>query len=179
MDEDLPAFVPTLSHPANMKIGEIIASNLVEDGATIQIGVGELPQCILPFLIHHKNLGVHTEVFSDGVMDLYERGVITNAKKVHKPGHIVSCACGARARARARGLLDGCSVVDPGRSVYQGVTNAVRLVPRQPVREPVRHFLHEQQRASSAFATAVLVTWSLIAHCSVCVCGRRCAEVHF
>lgn len=101
VDEDLIVFDPP-EHPTDDKIGEIIASNLVDDGATIQIGVGGLPQAVLRRLNLHKNIGVHTEVFSDGVMDLYERGVITNALKNHKPGYIVSCARAAAVRKCAR-----------------------------------------------------------------------------
>jgi 4-hydroxybutyrate CoA-transferase len=71
------------------KIGEQIAS-LVEDGATLQMGIGGIPNAALLALKDHKNLGVHTEMFSDGVIELVKRGVINNRlKKVH-PHKIVS-----------------------------------------------------------------------------------------
>jgi hypothetical protein len=152
VDDELPAFIPNLEDPVNRKIGEIIASNLVEDGATIQVGVGDLPQCVLPFLRHHKNLGVHSEMISDGVMDLYERGVITNSLKVHKPGHIVSCAW-PRARPRCEAgptLARAVRNMPCGCSLCFRLPGAVRLVPRQPMREPVRHRVHEQQRTPRA-----------------------------
>jgi 4-hydroxybutyrate CoA-transferase len=62
------------------KIGENVAS-LIEDGATLQLGIGAIPDSVLKFLSNHRDLGVHTEMFSDGVIELIERGIITNEKK--------------------------------------------------------------------------------------------------
>jgi acyl-CoA hydrolase len=71
------------------KIGIQVAS-LIEDGATLQMGIGAIPDAVLSHLTHHKNLGIHTEMFSDGIIPLVEKGVITNSmKKVH-PGKIIS-----------------------------------------------------------------------------------------
>ena len=70
------------------KIGYNIAS-LIEDGATLQMGIGAVPDAVLKSLIHHKNLGIHTEMFSDGVIPLVEKGVITNANKTVERGKIV------------------------------------------------------------------------------------------
>ncbi len=70
------------------KIGYNIAS-LIEDGATLQMGIGAVPDAVLKSLIHHKNLGIHTEMFSDGVIPLVEKGVITNANKNVERGKIV------------------------------------------------------------------------------------------
>ncbi len=68
--------------PIEQQIGKNVAS-LVEDGATLQMGIGGIPNATLAELVHHRKLGVHTEMFSDGVIDLIERGVITNeCKKV-------------------------------------------------------------------------------------------------
>jgi 4-hydroxybutyrate CoA-transferase len=65
------------------RIGEIIA-NLVEDGSTLQTGIGTIPDAVLSRLSEKHELGVHTEMFSDRVVDLVERGVITNRlKRVH------------------------------------------------------------------------------------------------
>jgi acyl-CoA hydrolase len=65
------------------RIGEIIA-NLVEDGSTLQTGIGTIPDAVLSRLFDKHELGVHTEMFSDRVVDLVEKGVITNRlKKVH------------------------------------------------------------------------------------------------
>ena len=71
------------------QIGKHIAE-IVPDGATLQTGIGSIPNAVLEQLGNHKNLGVHTEMFSDGLLPLIERGVVNNSlKKVH-PGYIVS-----------------------------------------------------------------------------------------
>ena len=56
------------------------------DGATLQLGIGAIPDAVLLFLKHKKDLGIHSEMFSDGVVELAEAGVITNAKKTLHPG---------------------------------------------------------------------------------------------
>ena len=56
-------------------------ADLVDDGACLQIGIGAIPEAVLGFLHEKEDLGLHTEMFSDGVLDLYEEGVITNARK--------------------------------------------------------------------------------------------------
>ncbi len=73
-------------------IGRYIA-NLIEDGSTIQMGIGTIPDSVLEFLREKKNLGVHTEMFSDGMMHLVERGVITNMKKTLHKGKVVAAFC--------------------------------------------------------------------------------------
>lgn len=72
-----------------LRIAQYIAE-LIPDGATMQMGIGEIPDAVLRFLRHKKDLGVHTELFSDGVIDLVEAGVITNARKTLHPGKIVA-----------------------------------------------------------------------------------------
>lgn len=72
------------------KIGKLIADNLVVDGATLQMGIGAIPDAVLSQLGHHKNLGVHSEMFSDGVVELVEKGVITNSEKSILTGRLVS-----------------------------------------------------------------------------------------
>ncbi|NLL94168.1 MAG: GNAT family N-acetyltransferase [Thermoplasmatales archaeon] len=66
------------------------ASKLVPDGATIQVGIGKLPDAVLLHLKDKKNLGVHTEMFSDGMVDLFESGAITGNKKTVHPLKIVT-----------------------------------------------------------------------------------------
>ncbi len=80
---------PLLEHPTSpetsveARMGELIA-DLVEDGATLQIGIGNIPDAVLSRLHDKHELGIHTEMFSDRVVDLVEAGVITNRlKKVH------------------------------------------------------------------------------------------------
>lgn len=72
------------------KIGGFISS-LVEDGSTLQMGIGTIPDAVLSALENHKNLGVHTEMFSDGLINLIEKGVITGKNKKILPGKIVAC----------------------------------------------------------------------------------------
>lgn len=77
-------------------IGRHIAA-LVDDGATLQMGIGAIPNAALRYLGGHKDLGVHTEMFSDGILPLVEAGVITGKHKTKYPGKIVSAfAMGTR-----------------------------------------------------------------------------------
>ncbi|MDP5071198.1 MAG: 4-hydroxybutyrate CoA-transferase, partial [Congregibacter sp.] len=71
------------------RIGAHVAS-LVDDGACLQMGIGAIPDAALRCLGDHKNLGIHTEMFSDGVLPLLESGVINNAKKKVSPGRSVT-----------------------------------------------------------------------------------------
>jgi len=75
--------------PVEVQIGELIAG-LVEDGATIQTGIGGVPDAVLARLGNHHDLGIHTEMFSDGVIPLLEGGVITNRLKAVHPGRTVT-----------------------------------------------------------------------------------------
>ena len=70
-------------------IGRNVAS-LVEDGSTLQLGIGTIPDATLKFLGNKKDLGIHSEMFSDGVVDLYEKGVITGANKTLDKGKMVA-----------------------------------------------------------------------------------------
>ncbi len=71
------------------KIAGHVAS-LIPDGATMQMGIGSIPDAVLKFLFDKKDLGIHTELFSDGVIDLVNAGVLTNARKSLHPGKIVA-----------------------------------------------------------------------------------------
>jgi acyl-CoA hydrolase len=73
---------------AEVQIGRHVA-NLIEDGSTLQMGIGAIPNAVLTFLTHHKDLGVHSEMFSDGIIPLVESGVINGRKKVMEPGMVV------------------------------------------------------------------------------------------
>jgi len=84
--------LPTASRPELSKVEQAIGQNcaqLVDDGATLQMGIGAIPDAVLRALDDHEDLGVHTEMFSDGVIDLVEEGVITGANKAVHPGKIV------------------------------------------------------------------------------------------
>jgi acyl-CoA hydrolase len=71
------------------RIGRNIAE-IIDDGSTLQMGIGGIPNAVLTYLHNHKNLGVHTEMFSEGIVDLVEKGVVNGAKKKLNPYKIVS-----------------------------------------------------------------------------------------
>ena len=78
------------------QIGKNVAS-LIEDGATLQMGIGSIPDQVLLNLRSHKNLGVHTEMLSDGIIPLLEKGVITNSlKKINVGRSVTSFMAGTR-----------------------------------------------------------------------------------
>jgi acyl-CoA hydrolase len=87
-DEPLSEIISRPNTDIECKIGENVAS-LIEDGATLQMGIGAIPNAVLSYLGNHKNLGIHTEMFSDGIIPLIEKGVITGALKKKHPGTIV------------------------------------------------------------------------------------------
>lgn len=72
-----------------INIGKNVAA-LIDDGATIQIGIGKIPSAVIGQLVHHKNIGIHTEVWSDTLLPLIESGVINNSQKNIHPGKTVS-----------------------------------------------------------------------------------------
>ena len=72
-----------------MRIGRNVVS-LIEDEATIQTGIGTIPNAVLASLTGHKRLGVHTEMFSDGLLDLIERGAVDCSAKSYHPGKVVA-----------------------------------------------------------------------------------------
>ncbi|VDM49168.1 unnamed protein product [Toxocara canis] len=74
----------------SMKIGSLVADNLVDDGATLQLGIGKIPDSTLRAMKGHKDLGVHTEALADGVTHLMRRNVITNARKSTDVGKVVT-----------------------------------------------------------------------------------------
>jgi 4-hydroxybutyrate CoA-transferase len=88
-DRPLPAHPPEPASEAIHRIGELVAE-LVEDGATLQCGIGAIPDAVLARLGNHSDLNVHTEMFSDGLLPLIEAGVITNRGKAVHPGRTVT-----------------------------------------------------------------------------------------
>lgn len=89
VDEPLPELKPHALTPEEKKMGEFIAE-MIPDRATMQMGIGAIPDAVLSCLGNHKDLGVHTEMFSDGVIPLVESGVITNKYKTKHNNVIVS-----------------------------------------------------------------------------------------
>ena len=90
VDEPLPQVnYSSKLQEADYKIGHYIAE-MIDDRSTLQLGIGGIPDAVLKSLTNHKDLGIHTEMFSDGVIDLFNSGAITNKYKVKHPGKIVS-----------------------------------------------------------------------------------------
>ncbi|TPX33093.1 hypothetical protein SmJEL517_g03940 [Synchytrium microbalum] len=89
VDEPLPEAIVKPPTKVEQQIGKHIAG-LVEDGACLQMGIGGIPNAVLGELGSHKDLGIHTEMFMDGIIPLVEKGVITNNKKHFYPGKIVT-----------------------------------------------------------------------------------------
>ena len=91
VDVDVPlpqVFPPELSE-IDRAIGRHIAE-LIENGATLQMGIGSIPNAVLSSLNNHRDLGVHTEMFSDGLIELVEKGIVTGRRKIKHPGKIVA-----------------------------------------------------------------------------------------
>jgi len=91
-DEDIIEIPVPESDETLRRIGQNIA-RLVEDGSTIECGIGRIPQALAEFLKDKKDLGVHTEMFSDWILDLIECGAITCAKKTLNRGKIIASFC--------------------------------------------------------------------------------------
>ena len=88
-DRPLHEHLPSQETPVEAAIGEQIAK-LVEDGATLQTGIGAIPDAVLSRLTNKHDLGIHSEMFSDRVVDLIEAGVVTNRRKRIHPGQTVT-----------------------------------------------------------------------------------------
>lgn len=94
--EAIPESKPVNPGKEELIIGEKIAG-MVEDGATLQMGIGGIPDAALKFLTSHKNLGIHTEMFSDGLLPLIECGAVNNSlKEKHRGKTVTGFALGSR-----------------------------------------------------------------------------------
>ncbi len=92
-EEPLVEALPTVKdNEVSRRIGHYV-SELVDDGATLQIGFGNLPYAILKYLDGKKDLGIHTQLITDGLLPLFEKNVITNKKKTLLPGRVVTSLC--------------------------------------------------------------------------------------
>ncbi len=87
-DEPIIELKPPAIGDKEKAIGENVAK-LVEDGSTLQLGIGAIPDAVLLFLKHKKDLGIHSEMFSDGIVALAEAGVVTNSKKTINTGKFI------------------------------------------------------------------------------------------
>lgn len=128
IEVDDPIHELRINPPTEMEqqIGNNVA-NLIEDGSTIQMGIGGIPNAALHALKNHKDIGIHTEMISDGAIDLYERGVITGLKKVTEPGKIVAgFAYGSR---RLYDFIDDNPIVN---MMDVGYVNDTRTIRKNP-----------------------------------------------
>ncbi len=89
VDYALPETPMGTSSELSIRIAKHIAA-MIPDGATLQMGIGGIPDAVLNELVNHKHLGVHTEMFSDGIISLVERGIIDGEMKTLHPGKIVA-----------------------------------------------------------------------------------------
>jgi acyl-CoA hydrolase len=110
-----------------LKIGKYVAE-LVEDGATLQMGIGGIPNVVLNNLTNHKRLGIHTEMFSDGILPLIENGVITGEEKTIKTGKLVTCfAIGSQ---KLYDFIDDNPIVHFKEAAYTNDTAIIRQNPK-------------------------------------------------
>lgn len=109
------------------EIGKHVAG-LIEDGATLQMGIGNIPNAVLSNLGNHKRLGIHTEMFSDGVLPLIESGVVTGEDKAVKHGKIVTCfAVGSQ---KLYDFVDDNPLVHFKEAAYTNDTSIIRKNPK-------------------------------------------------
>ena len=127
VDTPIYSFSPVPMTEVEKKIGEHVAE-LIEDGATLQLGIGNIPNAVLSNLGHLKHLGVHTEMFSDGILPLVENGIITGEKKKIKPGKIVTCF--AMGSQKLYDFIDENPMVHFKEAAYTNDTGIIRQNPK-------------------------------------------------
>ena len=91
-EEDLPILPPPELDQVTEQIGQYV-SLLIDDGCTLQLGIGKIPDAVLRYLNNHKDLGLHSEMISDGIIDLMKSGVINNRKKTFHKGKSITTFC--------------------------------------------------------------------------------------
>lgn len=126
-EDPLPEIPMPRPSEVEMSIGRYVAE-LVDHGATLQMGIGNIPDAVLACLGDHKELGIHTEMFSDGLIPLVEKGVVTNAHKKIHPGKIVATfAMGTR---RLYDFLDDNPLIEMLDASYVNDTANIRQNPK-------------------------------------------------
>ncbi len=127
VDEKLPVASPRPIGPVEESIGRIIAE-MIPDGATMQMGIGAIPDAVLAQLKGHKRLGVHTEMFSDGLIDLVDAGIVTGEEKRVDPTRIV--ATFAMGSQRLFDFIDDNPMVNFKDASYTNDTAVIRKNPK-------------------------------------------------
>jgi acyl-CoA hydrolase len=126
-NEPIFEMTPPTPSASELKIGDFVAG-LVEDGATLQAGIGAVPDAALRALRGHRDLGVHSEMFSDGVMQLVKCGAVTGRKKIKQWGKIVAGFCmGSRA---LYDFVDDNPMIEMRDIAYVNDTSIIRINPR-------------------------------------------------
>lgn len=92
VEQELPQVIAPEFDRRTEQIGQYVAM-LIDNGATLQIGIGKIPEAVLRYLANHKDLGIHSEMISDGVVDLMLKGVINNRKKTYHKGKAIVTFC--------------------------------------------------------------------------------------
>ncbi len=127
VDRPIHAHDPAPISDVEHRIGQHVAE-LIDEGATMQMGIGNIPDAVLSNLKSHRALGIHTEMFSDGVLPLLEQGVITGENKTVKKGKIVSCfAVGSK---RLYDFIDDNPICDFRDAAYTNDTARIRRNPK-------------------------------------------------
>jgi acyl-CoA hydrolase len=123
----LHSHLPVEASEIEKQIGKNVAE-LIEDGATLQMGIGAIPNVVLNNLMNHKRLGIHTEMFSDGVLPLIEKGIITGEEKEVKTGKIVTCF--ALGSSKLYDFIDDNPVIHFKEAAYTNDTAIIRRNPK-------------------------------------------------
>nr|WP_321247869.1 acetyl-CoA hydrolase/transferase C-terminal domain-containing protein [uncultured Psychroserpens sp.] len=129
IEVDVPIHATLMEIPSEIEkaIGKNVAA-LVRDGATLQMGIGNIPNAVLNNLQNHKRLGIHTEMFSDGILPLVEKGIITGEEKAIKKGKIVTCfAMGSK---KLYDFVDDNPMVHFKEASYTNDTKLIRKNPK-------------------------------------------------
>jgi len=127
VETDIHSHAVLTPNETEQQIGRHIA-DLVEDGATLQMGIGAIPNAVLNNLGDRKGLGIHTEMFSDGILPLVEKGVITGEHKTVKNGKIVTCfAVGSQ---KLYNFIDDNPIVHFKEAAYTNDTAIIRRNPK-------------------------------------------------
>lgn len=129
VDVDAPIFEHTIETPSEIenRIGSHIAS-LIDDKSTLQMGIGSIPNAALANLMNHKDLGLHTEMFSDGVIDLIEKGIINcRHKGIGKGRALATFLIGSK---RLYDFVDNNPFIEMRESSYVNDTAIIRRNPK-------------------------------------------------
>ncbi|MBT8300979.1 MAG: acetyl-CoA hydrolase/transferase family protein [Maribacter sp.] len=127
VNDPIHTYNPTELTETDKLIGKHVAE-LIEDGATLQLGIGNIPNAVLNNLQNHKRLGVHTEMFSDGILPLVEKGIITGEDKVMNVRKIVTAfAAGSQ---KLYDFIDDNPLVQFKEAAYINDTAVIRRNPK-------------------------------------------------